>query len=179
MLRDTSQKVPSANTAQCYLLFNAAVETFISLLCSLSCNFSSLTSLPLLPMPSNISIWLWQWSQFNGDLPQAVHASSSPQNMALNILYQGPTGSGNWPFRGHLGTLRPHLSTESVSFVMETRSFDLYLEKACSTLSISRDLCKAALGLQPKHQQNMEEKKIHGLWSELVFGEMDHFSHHL
>ena len=27
MLRDTSQKVPSVNTAQCYLLFNVAVET--------------------------------------------------------------------------------------------------------------------------------------------------------
>ena len=75
MLRDTSQKVPSVNTAQCYLLFTVAVETFSSLLCSLSCNFSGLTPLPLLPMPSNIPIWLWQRSKFNGDLPQAMHAS--------------------------------------------------------------------------------------------------------
>ena len=86
-----------------------------------------------------------------------------PQNVALNILYQGPTGSGNWPFRGPLETLRPHLSMGRVSFVMETRLFDLYLEKACSTLSVSRDLCKEALGLQPKQQQNMGEKKTHEL----------------
>ena len=86
-----------------------------------------------------------------------------PQNVALNILYQGPTGSGHWPFRGPLETLRPHLSMGRVSFVMETRLFDLYLEKACSTLSVSRDLCKGALGLQPKQQQNMGEKKTHEL----------------
>ena len=69
----------------------------------------------------------------------------APPNVALNILYQGPTGSGNWPFRGPLETLRPHLSVERVSFVMETRLFDWYLEKACSTLSVSGDLCKEAL----------------------------------
>lgn len=37
---------------------------------------------------------------------------------------------------------------------MGERLFDLHSEKACSRLSIFRDLCEEALALQPE-QQNM------------------------
>ena len=40
-------------------------------------------------MPSNIPIWLWQWSKFNGDIPQTMHASQRRRWHPTPVLLPG------------------------------------------------------------------------------------------